>query len=299
MDCIFSKHEKTTELLNGFAKSSNNYRGQKEDVNPKEENEPIQTVKVEVNISSTVSSCDKLNGTIEEFNSNNTLKQTNGEIQFGSLRGVNNCHETDNSNECEQMFGIEESASKTINNTEQVSDSTNSICDTNKLTVGEDRSRSTDSPLNISQVSVCNESDTEFLKDVCFTSTKHCISDVVTTSTHNDLIIDPPTDSTSDSKISSFPNVNSKQNYSGQVNVQFDSKCDSGNQQRQTVEINVTIADLYGYVQESQERKSNTGDELRVRFRAVIDPTKNQQAEQELSREISKDMFARVNNNFC
>lgn len=37
---------------------------------------------------------------------------------------------------------------------------------------------------------------------------------------------------------------------------------------------------------------------MKTRFYATIDPSKNQQAESELSREISKDMFSQVNKNY-
>uniref|UniRef100_A0A1B6EBR8 MutL C-terminal dimerisation domain-containing protein n=1 Tax=Clastoptera arizonana TaxID=38151 RepID=A0A1B6EBR8_9HEMI len=40
--------------------------------------------------------------------------------------------------------------------------------------------------------------------------------------------------------------------------------------------------------------RKNSNDKALVRFRATIDPTKNQQAEHELSREISKEMFSKM-----
>lgn len=42
--------------------------------------------------------------------------------------------------------------------------------------------------------------------------------------------------------------------------------------------------------------RSSEKQKIKTRFYATIDPNKNQQAESELSREISKDMFSRVRN---
>jgi len=55
-------------------------------------------------------------------------------------------------------------------------------------------------------------------------------------------------------------------------------------------------------LEQIQQRLSNLGfqrsekQKIKTRFFATIDPNKNQQAEVELSREISKDMFSRVSN---
>lgn len=75
------------------------------------------------------------------------------------------------------------------------------------------------------------------------------------------------------------------------VIIQKDSP--STNENRQVLEVSTTMADLREYTRRSLERK-NLAKEGRVRFRAVIEPSKNKLAEEELSREISKDMFAEV-----
>lgn len=65
------------------------------------------------------------------------------------------------------------------------------------------------------------------------------------------------------------------------------------NENRQVLEVSTTMANLREYTRRSSEQE-NLAKEGRVRFRAVIEPSKNKLAEEELSREISKDMFAEV-----
>ncbi|XP_075224160.1 mismatch repair endonuclease PMS2 [Lycorma delicatula] len=57
--------------------------------------------------------------------------------------------------------------------------------------------------------------------------------------------------------------------------------------------INVTLNDIQKLQKEwvNQQNQSNVAS---IRFRALIDPSKNKQAEQELTREISKDMFSQM-----
>lgn len=62
---------------------------------------------------------------------------------------------------------------------------------------------------------------------------------------------------------------------------------------RKRLNINITMDDIISLNKKlviEQDKKK----EAFVRFRAVIDPTKNVLAEQELAREISKDMFSEV-----
>ncbi|XP_034425599.1 mismatch repair endonuclease PMS2 [Hippoglossus hippoglossus] len=63
--------------------------------------------------------------------------------------------------------------------------------------------------------------------------------------------------------------------------------------QRRTVPLQFSLQELVGKVKRIQERqKQNVAEELRYRrFRAKINPGENQSAEDELSKEISKDMF--------
>lgn len=75
------------------------------------------------------------------------------------------------------------------------------------------------------------------------------------------------------------------------VIIQKEPPCTYEN--RQVLEVSTTMADLREYSRRSLERE-NLAKEGRVRFRAVIEPSKNKLAEEELSREISKDMFAEV-----
>lgn len=75
------------------------------------------------------------------------------------------------------------------------------------------------------------------------------------------------------------------------VIIQKEPPCTYEN--RQVLEVSTTMADLREYTRRSLERE-NLAKEGRVRFRAVIEPSKNKLAEEELSREISKDMFAEV-----
>lgn len=64
---------------------------------------------------------------------------------------------------------------------------------------------------------------------------------------------------------------------------------------RITCEVAVSISELVEITRIRKEKAASISkDEKKVRFRAIIDPTRNLQAEQELSREITKDMFAEM-----
>lgn len=66
-----------------------------------------------------------------------------------------------------------------------------------------------------------------------------------------------------------------------------------GTSDRTCKEIPLSMALLRRYT-ENLTLSHDSGDGAKVRFRAVIEPSKNKQAEEELSREITKDMFAKV-----
>ncbi|XP_054285964.1 mismatch repair endonuclease PMS2-like [Macrosteles quadrilineatus] len=91
---------------------------------------------------------------------------------------------------------------------------------------------------------------------------------------------------------SSLENVCDERTDSKSVIVEFDSQIGSGDHRR-SVEVDVSIGKISEYFRQACATE-NAAEEKQVRFRAVIDPSKNKQAEQELSREISKGMFAKM-----
>jgi len=66
---------------------------------------------------------------------------------------------------------------------------------------------------------------------------------------------------------------------------------------RKAVRLQADINEIARRLQRLRNRSKNSGDKKKpiVKFYADIDPSSNKNAEQELSREISKDMFAKVN----
>lgn len=63
--------------------------------------------------------------------------------------------------------------------------------------------------------------------------------------------------------------------------------------ERKSTIVDLTMEKLHKIILVRKEKR-NQNEKGNVRFRAVIDPSKNKQAEQELSREITKDMFSKV-----
>lgn len=62
-------------------------------------------------------------------------------------------------------------------------------------------------------------------------------------------------------------------------------------------EVEVSISELLETARTREENASKRKEEKSVKFRVIIDPSRNVQAEQELSREITKDMFSEVRYN--
>ena len=65
---------------------------------------------------------------------------------------------------------------------------------------------------------------------------------------------------------------------------------------RKVVHMSVSIESIKQQIKHKKHQISGDKNEVSVKFRAEIDPAKSQAAEQELRKEISQDMFAKVSN---
>ncbi|XP_046688223.1 LOW QUALITY PROTEIN: mismatch repair endonuclease PMS2-like, partial [Homalodisca vitripennis] len=77
------------------------------------------------------------------------------------------------------------------------------------------------------------------------------------------------------------------------VSAQNNVDSEDFNRNRSSVEVSLTMEDLRKRVKQLCDEEDGKEDST-VKFRAVIDPSRNKQAEEELSREISKDMFLKM-----
>ncbi|KAG8308221.1 hypothetical protein J6590_002307 [Homalodisca vitripennis] len=77
------------------------------------------------------------------------------------------------------------------------------------------------------------------------------------------------------------------------VSAQNNVDSEDFNHNRSSVEVSLTMEDLRKRVKQLCDEEDGKEDST-VKFRAVIDPSRNKQAEEELSREISKDMFLKM-----
>lgn len=66
---------------------------------------------------------------------------------------------------------------------------------------------------------------------------------------------------------------------------------------RKIVHMSVSIDNIKQKIEQHKNRINRDKRQVSVKFRAEIDPTKNQSAELELRKEISQDMFAKVSKN--
>jgi len=65
---------------------------------------------------------------------------------------------------------------------------------------------------------------------------------------------------------------------------------------RKVVHMSVSIESIKKQIEHKKQKISGDKNEVSVKFRAEIDPAKSRAAEQELRKEISQDMFAKVSN---
>jgi hypothetical protein len=66
------------------------------------------------------------------------------------------------------------------------------------------------------------------------------------------------------------------------------------------VPMSVSIESIKNKIAEQKKHNANRNKpQVSVKFRAEIDPAKNQSAELELRKEISQDMFAKVSKDMC
>jgi hypothetical protein len=65
---------------------------------------------------------------------------------------------------------------------------------------------------------------------------------------------------------------------------------------RKVVHMSVSIESIKKKIEHKKHKTSRDKHEVSVKFRAEIDPAKSQAAEQELRKEVSQDMFAKVSN---
>lgn len=65
---------------------------------------------------------------------------------------------------------------------------------------------------------------------------------------------------------------------------------------RKVVHMSVSIEGITKQIEHKKRKISGDKNEVSVKFRAEIDPAKSRAAEQELRKEISQDMFAKVSN---
>lgn len=76
--------------------------------------------------------------------------------------------------------------------------------------------------------------------------------------------------------------------------VKVDEKTDGLS--RKVIHMSVSIESIKKQIEHKKQKISGDKNEASVKFRAEIDPAKSQAAEQELRKEISQDMFAKVSN---
>lgn len=189
----------------------------------------------------------------------------------------------------EPICGNSDSDSRTrVKATENCQSSSNCLNAYNNVTIDPDKCTTSDSETNTSQHSVIISSQCSTMSEGTLLSSSNSLG-------RSDCESGTPSDlfkQSTSGLIDRFESVK-VEDYCKEINVVYDAARDTDIQERNTVNIVVTVADLREYMRKNQERKSKK-EQSRVRFRALIDPSKNQQAEQELSREISKDMFSQV-----
>ena len=84
-------------------------------------------------------------------------------------------------------------------------------------------------------------------------------------------------------------------NTAGPAVVQLDDEKMDG-LSRKVIHMSVSIESIKKQIKHKKHKISGDKLEVSVKFRAEIDPAKSRAAEQELRKEISKDMFAKVSN---
>lgn len=84
-------------------------------------------------------------------------------------------------------------------------------------------------------------------------------------------------------------------NTAGPAVVQLDDEKTDG-LSRKVIHMSVSIESIKKQIKHKKHKISGDKLEVSVKFRAVIDPAKSRTAEQELRKEISQDMFAKVSN---
>lgn len=112
---------------------------------------------------------------------------------------------------------------------------------------------------------------------------------------NNMSIEDSPIDRVVENRVSVLDTLKSREASEENVKVLTDESDSCNIADRITCEVAVSITELWEIAKIRKENEtSECKEEKKVRFRAIIDPSRNQQAEQELSREITKDMFAQM-----
>lgn len=89
-----------------------------------------------------------------------------------------------------------------------------------------------------------------------------------------------------------------QQNYCPSSTMVYEGKRDEVVTRRKTVTLNVALEKLQKYYRKKSSNEEENRNIViagpRIRFYAEIDPSKNKNAEQELKKEISKEMFSKV-----